>query len=154
MAEPHSKSARYRMSIATILQSAAVPYGVTLTVWASGAVLVHFRGDPKVYDIFLFVLGGMAGYSALAVVSAPVLRHLRPGSPGPQMALTGVLHLLSIGAAVGAVTLIGKISSWIAWPLGGFAGIGLYLGLAGVEFALAPRLPLAREAPRGEEDAG
>lgn len=141
------------MSIATILQSAAVPYGVTLTVWASGAALTHFRGDPQVFEIFLFVLGGMAGYTVLALVSAPLLQHLRPGSPGPQMALTGVLHLLSIGAAVGAVTLIGRISSWVAWPLGGFAGIGLYLGLAGFELALAPYLPFAREAPRGEDSS-
>ena len=152
MPDAHRKPAPYRKSIATILHSAAVPYGVTLTVWASGAALVHFRGGPNVYEIFLFVLGGMAAYSALALASAPVLRHGAAGSPGPQMALTGLLHLLSIGAAVGAVTLIGRVESWVAWPLGGFAGIGLYLGLVGVEFALAPLLPLAREAPRGPEE--
>lgn len=152
MPEHPQKPAPYRKSIATILHSAAIPYGVTLTVWASGAALVHFQGNPKIYDIFLFVLGGMGAYSVLALASAPVLRHGAGGSPGPQMALTGILHLLSIGAAVGAVTLIAKIDSWVAWPLGGFAGIGLYLALAGVEFALAPLVPLARGAPRGEED--
>jgi hypothetical protein len=150
MAEHPHRPAPYRKSIATILHSAAIPYGVTLTVWASGAALVHFQGNPRIYDIFLFVFGGMGAYSVLAIASAPVLRHGAGGSPGPQMALTGILHLLSIGAAVGAVSLVAEIDSWIAWPLGGFAGIGLYLGLAGVEFALAPLVPLAREAPRDE----
>jgi hypothetical protein len=148
--DPHPGS--YRVSLATILHSSAVPYGVTLTVWGSGAALIHFRGNPAIYEIFLFVFGGMAAYSVLALASARVLRHGAAGSPGPQMALTGILHLLSIGAAIGAVTLLAKLSSWIAWPLGGFAGIGLYLGLASVEYALAPLLPLAREAPRAEDD--
>ena len=66
------------------------------------------------------------------------------------MALTGVLHLVSIGAAVGAVTLIANIPSWAAWPLGGFVGIGLYLALVGVEYLIAPRLPLARQASRDQ----
>lgn len=114
--------------------------------------MTHFRGNPEVYEIFLFVLGGMAAYSVLALASAPVLRHGAAGSPGPQMALTGLLHLLSIGAAVGSVALLSQIDSWVAWLLGGFSGIGLYLGLAGVEFALAPLVPLAREAPRESED--
>jgi hypothetical protein len=154
MPEDPRKPASYRISIATILTSAAVPYGVTLTVWASGAMLAHFDGHPKVYEIFLFVFGGMIGYSVLALASTRVLEHGAAGSPGPQMALTGLLHLLSIGAAVGAVMAVAQISSWVVWPLGGFVGIGLYLGLAGVEFALAPLMPLARELPRsGSDDA-
>ena len=148
MPQRDRKPAAYRTSVATILRSAAIPYGVTLTVWASGAALTHFRGTPAIYEIFLFVIGGMGGYSILVLTSASVLQHGAAGSPGPQMALTGVMHLLSIGAAVGVVTLVARIDSWIAWPLGGFAGIGLYLGLAGLEFALAPLMPLAREAPR------
>lgn len=132
--------------MATILQAAAVPYGVTLTIWASGAALIHFHGNPAI-----FVIGGMAGYSIGALTVFRALERMSPASPGPQMALTGVLHLISIGTALGAVTLVAKISSWLAWPLGGFAGIGLYLALVGVEYLLAPLLPLAREMPREDE---
>jgi hypothetical protein len=123
-----------------ILKTAAVPYGVTLTVWASGAALAHFRGGPSVFDIFLFVFGGMAGYTVVALAVIQALEHSGPASPGAEMALTGLLHLVSIGVAVGAVTLVAQIQSWAAWPLGGFAGIGLYLALVGVEFLIAPRL--------------
>lgn len=154
MKERSVRPASYRTSLATILDSAAIPYGVTLTVWASGAAVQHERGAPQIYEIFLFVLGGMVAYSALALASARVLERGAAGSPGPQMALTGALHLLSIGAAVGVVALVARIDSWVAWPLGGFAGIGLYLTLAGVEYALAPLLPLARQAPRGREGEG
>jgi hypothetical protein len=69
------------------------------------------------------------------------------------MALTGTLHLLSIGAALGSVAMTAEIESWAAWPLGGFLGIGLYLMLVGVEYAVAPALPLAPHMPGpGEED--
>lgn len=129
-----------------ILESAAIPYGITLTVWGSGAVLAHFRGQPALYEIFLFLLGGMGGYALLATLFARSLQHARGARPGVAMALTGTLHVLAIGGAVGAVALVAKIESWVAWPLGGLVGIALYLALAGVEYALAPLLPLARES--------
>jgi hypothetical protein len=94
------------------------------------------------------VLGGMCGYATLTLGVVGALQRMSPQAPGAQMALTGMLHLVSIGVAVGAVTLLAKIDSWVAWPLGGFAGIGLYLGLVGLELMLAPLLPVARRAPR------
>ena len=109
MAPRHDSPRRYEASLATILKTAAVPYGVTLTVWASGAALTHLRGSPNILDIFLFVIGGMAGYTAVALAVVRALEHSGPASPGAQMALTGLLHLVSIGAAVGAVTMIAHV---------------------------------------------
>jgi hypothetical protein len=140
MAEPGSTGDGYSASLATVLQSAAVPYGITLTVWASGASIDHFRGPPKIYEIFLFVLGAVAAYAALALAVAQALRKASRGPAGQRMAVTGTLHVVSIGVALGAVTLIGEIQSWAAWPLGGFAGIGLYLAVVGLEYAWAPGL--------------
>jgi hypothetical protein len=37
--------------------SSAAPYGYTLTVWASGAVLIRSHGTPSVGEVFLFVAG-------------------------------------------------------------------------------------------------
>lgn len=135
---------RYASSLAAVIQSAAVPYGVTLTVWASGASVEHFRGAPKPFEIFLFVLGGTCAYATLVLVARRALGRSSQGSAGRRMTVTGVLHPLAIGGAVGVVMLIARIGSWAAWPLGGFAGIGLYLALVGGEHLLARRLPLAR----------
>ena len=127
--------APYRHSLATVLTSAAVPYGVTLTVWASGASLSHFRGAPKLFEIFLFALGGVAGYACAAAAVTRVVAN--PPPPAPRaMAVTGMLHALSIGVALGAVSLIANVESWVAWPLGGFAGIGAYLAVVGIEYSL------------------
>ncbi len=130
--------------MASILETSAVPYGITLTVWGSGALLAHFRGGPQVSDAFLFVFGGVAAYSAGVFWATRAIRRSGPSSPSPHMAVTGLLHWISIGLALGAVTLIARIGSWVAWPLGGIAGIGLYLSLVGIEHLLSPRIPLAR----------
>lgn len=129
--------APFRESLATVLQSAAVPYGVTLTVWASGASLSHFRGSPRLVEIFLFAFGGVAGYACAAATILSLRSRRRPVPRA--MIVAGMLHALSIGVALGAVSLIAKIDGSVAWPLGGFAGIGLYLTVVGVEYSLVAR---------------
>jgi hypothetical protein len=37
-----------RRAFATTVSASAAPYGYTLTVWSSGALLIHFRGSPAV----------------------------------------------------------------------------------------------------------
>jgi hypothetical protein len=143
----------YVTAMARILESAAIPYGITLTVWGSGAALAHFRGQPKLYEIFLFLLGGMGGYALLTTIFARSLQRTSEAHPGVAMALTGTLHFLAIGGAVGAVALVANIKSWIAWPLGGMAGIALYLALAALEYSVAPLLPLARGAERDDRES-
>ena len=138
----------YRESLATVLQSAAVPYGVTLTVWASGACLSHFRGSPKLFEIFLFALGGVAGYAGAAATVLRVPREPRRSVP-MAMTLTGMLHVLSLGIALGAVSLISNIESSVAWPLGGFAGIGAYLAIVGIEYSLVARVAHGGHDRRG-----
>jgi hypothetical protein len=39
------------------------PYGYTLTVWTSGAVLTHARGIPSTADALLFMLGAVLGFA-------------------------------------------------------------------------------------------
>jgi hypothetical protein len=140
VAGSHDTEERYTASLAVVLQSAAVPYGVTLTVWASGASVGHFRGAPTIFEIFLFALGGVAGYTTVALGVERAIRRRPAPRPGRNMLTTGMLHVVSIGVALSAATLVGRIESWVAWPLGGFAGIGLYLALVGAEHAFAARM--------------
>lgn len=121
-----------------------MPYGLSLSTWGAGAAVQHFRGMPELWEIFLFVAGGMGGY---VLATLPVMRELKesgPAAPDARMALTGTLHMVAVGAAIGAAALVGKIHGWIAWPLGGAAAILVYLLVAGAEFQIAPQLPLAR----------
>ena len=129
---------RYVTALATVLRGSALPYGYTVTVWTSGMMLVRHRGLPSTAEVFLFMLGAVVAYATLGGVvragrgvpfdpAAGLLRH------------TGMLHLLAVGGALGAATLVALIPSAVAWPFGSFAATGTYLGLATLELLIVGR---------------
>jgi len=127
----------YRQALKSVGHDSALPYGYTLTVWCSGAVLMHHHGPPPVGDVFLFLLGGVAAFATLATVarSAP-----DPQEPQPaDLLATGAAHFLAVAGAVGAVALIAAIGCGVAWPLGSFAATLAYLLLATLQLAIVRR---------------
>jgi hypothetical protein len=48
----------------------------------------------------------------------------------------GTIHLVAVGAALGATTLVALIKSGLAWPLGAFVATATYLGLATLELVV------------------
>lgn len=141
---PHAR-VPYRAGMESALHGAGLPYGYSLVVWGSGALLIHDRGKPSVGLIFLFVAGAVAAYGLLKVAG-----HGASGATGLQLAgsphvlRAGVVHVAAVGSALGAVALIGLIASGVVWPLGSFAATLLYLGITAVELAL-------REGQEGED---
>lgn len=113
------------------------PYGYTLTVWTSGAVLTHARGIPTTIDALLFMLGAVVGFALVGVLSFSGL-NARARVEAAQPALWAGFHLLSIGAAIGLVTLIVHLfEDRGAWPLGGFAATTSYLVVLAAQLAVA-----------------
>lgn len=113
------------------------PYGYTLTVWTSGAVLTHARGIPSTADALLFMLGSVVGF-ALVGVAAFGGHTARVRVEAQQPALWAGFHVLSVGAAIGTATLIAHLLDGRgAWPLGGFAATTSYLVVLAAQLALA-----------------
>ena len=50
----------YRSAVRTTVAASAAPYGYTLTIWTSGAVLSHARGIPSTGAALLFLVGAVA----------------------------------------------------------------------------------------------
>jgi hypothetical protein len=113
------------------------PYGYTLTVWTSGAVLTHARGVPDTADALLFMLGGVVAFAFVGLAAFGDLR-ARVGVDSQPPAVWGGLHVISIAASILAVTLIAhRVESAAAWPLGGFAATVTYLALLAAQLALS-----------------
>ena len=55
---------RYRHSLRQAVGASAGPYGYTLTIWTSGAVLVHKEGLPTGGEAVLFALGSIIAFAA------------------------------------------------------------------------------------------
>ena len=50
-----------RAALATVVAASTVPYGYTLAIWGSGAVLVRSLGAPTAAEAFILAAGASAG---------------------------------------------------------------------------------------------
>ena len=124
----------YRRGLRSVLQTVALPYGYTITVWSSGQELIHRHGMPPVGDVFLFAAGAVAGFAALRVfIPHATGEEPLPQVAGPPSARAVLIQVAAIGAALGAATLSGLIDSGFAWPVGGFAATELYFAIIALE---------------------
>ena len=136
----------YRPALRAAVAASAAPYGYTLTIWTSGAILSHARGIPSAADALLFLTGAVAAYALVGGWAVGgVAERL---APEPTHAVIwGGLHLFSVGLAIGAAALVARlVTSPAAWLLGGFLATALYL------IASAGQLAFAHTARRGNAD--
>jgi hypothetical protein len=132
------KRSAFKLALGAMMSSSAAPYGYTVSVWGSGAVLISSRSIPNVGDVFLFAAGALCAFNLLALVSSR-LGATRAMGLGRERVITGALHWFGVGIAVGAAALIARIPSWVAWPHGSFAATTLYLLGATVQLAIVVR---------------
>ena len=134
----------YVRGLQAALRGVALPYGYTVTVWSSGQQLIHARGTPQVWAIFLFAAGAGAAFGTLRTLTPDAVDAAeQPLGARPHFLRATVIQLAAIAAAIGAAGLVGLIPSPIAWPLGGFAATGLYLAGVAVELGLRAADPLS-----------
>jgi hypothetical protein len=127
-----------------IVAASAAPYGYTVSLWSTGAVLVHFHSAPTIAEIFLFAAGALGGYSLLGLLAGRKPGTLSSSPVGSQRLMFGMLHWFGVGIAVGSACLLAQIPGWVAWPLGSLAATTLYLTGAAAELALLTRAQSGR----------
>jgi len=126
-------------ALTTVLRGSAMPYGYTLTIWATHDVLTNEHGNPGVGDVLLFVVGAIAAFTLLGLVAERLSPP--PWQPGRgDMIRAGAIHAIAIGVAFAAATAIATIPGAIAWGLGSLAATALYLSIASAELVLAHRV--------------
>ena len=110
-----------------------------MAIWGSGAVLVRSLGAPTTSDAFLFAAGAIAGFylvvQLLEPVSAETLGPTKPNNRYETRVLAGVFDWIAVGAALGAVSLLGDIHSWLSWLVGPLTATVLYLVIASMQLA-------------------
>jgi spore maturation protein SpmB len=125
-----------RAALGTIVAASAAPYGYTVTIWSSGAVLMDFHGTPNVADVFLFITGALGAFGVMGLLAHDALAGKESlDHPGDRV-LAGTLHWLAVGSAVGIVALLAEVHGWEAWLLCSFAATAIYLTGASLQLAL------------------
>jgi len=90
---------RYSDNLRSAVASCGPPYGYTLSVWTSGALLIAAHGLPTLVQALSFMFGSVVGYAAVGMLAFGSLTENEAGV-GRTPALWGNLHFVSIGGAV------------------------------------------------------
>jgi hypothetical protein len=130
-----SVTATPRAALGTIVAASAAPYGYTVTLWSSGALL-RSHGTPHVAEVFGFVAGALAGFGLMAVLARGALARMESLDDATDRVWAGALDWLAVGVTVGAVALLAEMHGWKAWPLGSFAATALYLLAASLQLTV------------------
>jgi hypothetical protein len=132
-----------RGSLAAALESvaaaSAAPYGYTISIWSTGALLMHAHGMPDVLDVLLFVLGAISGFVVVGLTASALPAADTLLGQGSERVVAGMLNWLGVGAAVGSVALLAELHSRLGWALGSLAATTLYLVGASIQLALVER---------------
>jgi hypothetical protein len=134
-------------ALSTLLVASAAPYGYTLAVWSSGALLMRPHGVPDPRDVFIFVAGAIAGFNLLGLWVEEGIKRTMPIERRGDRLIAGVLDWVAVGAVVGAVSLLAEIHGWVPWLLAPLVATVLYLLLASLQLAA-----LALRHDRGRND--
>ena len=136
---------RYGRNLRTTVGASAAPYGYTLTIWTTGAVLVHARGLPDTLDALMFMAGAVIAFGLIGSLAFGGINRSFREQPR-RSALWGNFHFFSVGAAIGTAALIARyIDNDAAWSLTSFLGTTSYLLVLGIEFAIADERDPAEE---------
>jgi hypothetical protein len=129
--------ARYRSALRATVAASAAPYGYTLTIWTSGAVLSHARGIPSTATALLFLIGAVAAYALVGGLAFGGFSEQLAPDPARSV-VWGGLHLFSVGLAITAASLVAHfVQDAAAWALGGFLATALYLLASASQLAVA-----------------
>ncbi|WP_436907863.1 hypothetical protein [Halosimplex marinum] len=114
---------RYRRRLAANLASESEAYGYTLTIWGSGALLIHAYSVPGVARILSFVAGALAGFALLAAVAFEGFSTQMSVEGSPSSLVVSAIHVLSTGGALATVSLFLDVAPQ-RWPLVVFFAVG------------------------------
>lgn len=128
---------RYGKSLRSAVGSSAAPYGFTLAVWTTGAVIINARGMPSAVNALEFAAGAVLAFACVGFLAFGDLTG-SSGEEQPKTALWGNFHFLSVGLAIGAAVLVtGLFDTGLVWLLASFVSTACYLLALGAEFTVA-----------------
>ncbi len=129
-----------RAGIEAALHGAGLPYGYTVTIWSTGAVLIESHGNPGAGFVFLFAGGASAAYGLLKMLSRGAGGEMsRRMSASPNTLRAGLIHFSAILLAIAGADLVALVHDWVAWALGSFVATFVYLAVSGLELMLQHR---------------
>lgn len=137
---------RFRHGVRLAIVGSGLPYGYTITTFASGQAVIHIHGSPPVGLLLLFAAGAGAAYNVLRWLARgiPVRGRAQLGE-SPRIVRSGAIQAVAIVCAVLAAAAAARLPELEAWPAASFVATLAYLGVVAIELALIEREPTLAE---------
>ncbi len=127
----------YRRNLRAAVGSSAGPYGYTLTIWTTGAVLTHAHGIPTALYAAAFMAGAVLAFACVGLSAFGHLTQHLTREQGQEV-IYGSIQVFSVGLPISTAALIGHyVGGFIAWPLAGFLSTAIFLLALGAESTAA-----------------
>ena len=95
-----------RKRLESNLASESEAYGYTLSIWGSGALLIHTFGVPGVDRVMAYVAGALAGFGVLTVVAFQGLSSEAMVKESPSSVVASTIHIIATGGTLEVVHLV------------------------------------------------
>ncbi len=128
----------YRSGLGASTRENAGAFAFSIMITSAFGAVSALEPHPRVWEMFLYAAGAVAGFSVVAAVGA----RLHDPDAEPErtnvVVLASALGFFSVLVGVGAAALAAwLLPGWLAWPVGAFgASIGFLLA-NGIEYAVA-----------------
>lgn len=127
-------------AIASVGRNAALPYGYTATVWATGAAVADRLDPPGLPDALAYVTGAWLAFVILRLLVQG--REEVADQPGTRRTVRmGVLQIVPVATAVLAGVGVGAALGLVgplAWGIAGCLATFVFLSVASLDLALLP----------------
>ncbi len=128
----------YRTGLGRSTRENAGAFAFSIMITSVFGVVGALDPHPRWWEVMLFAVGGVAGFSAVAGLGQLVDDPEQEAERTDVVLLASALSIFSVVAAVAAAALVGWLASgFVAWLVGPFAGTTTFLLLNGLEYAAA-----------------
>ncbi|MBW3606000.1 MAG: hypothetical protein KY460_14090 [Actinobacteria bacterium] len=136
----------YAGGLRTGVRNNSSAYGYSVLATVGFAALNARIGSPSLSDLFWFVVGASAGFTAVEAAASRGFRDELRGDRSDVVVIGSAINLASIASGLGTVIGVATVTGgWVAWLVAPCAGTIVYLLVVGLEMAFARRAEAARQ---------
>ncbi|HEY5332326.1 MAG TPA: hypothetical protein VIJ21_02180 [Solirubrobacterales bacterium] len=128
----------YRDHLQAVIAATAAPYGYTLTIWTTAAIVSDAAGPPDGLKAVLFLGGALLAFASIGTVAHGRVDAVLSADRSREVRLWGALHIPAIGLAIAETTaIVAFVNGPSAFPLTGFAVTFTYVAVIAAQFTFA-----------------
>jgi hypothetical protein len=137
---PRRPGPSYRSGIGASTRENAGAFAFSIMITSSFGAVSVLAPRPRVWDMFLFAAGAVAGFSLVGAAGKLLDDPEAEAERTDVVLLASALSFFSVLAGVGVAALAAwLLPAWPAWLVGGFGASTGFLLANGLEYAVAER---------------